>query len=208
MRCTPTICATLAGPPSFLMTEVAGSIDGERSYNRYEVKRGHSELANRRSAERTLRFWMIDEWLVSAIKSSGISQADLGREMTAGLCRSVDAAAVNKMANGKRKIKADEMLEIARITGFPLPEHTAKGKPIPTSGKSSGQIPRERVLAAIEVALSVVMKDEPSKARALSHIVLSIAENPPSSTPNIDILDRIRIGVEAQARPILDERSQ
>jgi len=41
------------------------------------------------------------------------------------LQRGIAAAAVNKMTLGKRALSADEMLEIAQVTGFPLPDFGA-----------------------------------------------------------------------------------
>lgn len=46
-----------------------------------------------------------------------MSQADLAREMTEKLGRSIDRAAVNKMVKGTRKISADEMFVMTNIFG-------------------------------------------------------------------------------------------
>jgi phage repressor protein C with HTH and peptisase S24 domain len=58
---------------------------------------------------------MLSEWLQEALKTTGVSQADLGRYLTLKLKRSIDRAAVNKMAKGTRNIAADEMIEIVRF---------------------------------------------------------------------------------------------
>lgn len=63
----------------------------------------------------------LQDWLKAAIAFSGISQAELGRQLSATLRRNIDRAAVNKMTKGGRAIAGDEMLEIERITGFNLP---------------------------------------------------------------------------------------
>lgn len=44
-----------------------------------------------------------------------MSQAELSRQLTAALGRSIDRAAVNKMLTGDRKIAADEMIAATRI---------------------------------------------------------------------------------------------
>ncbi len=41
--------------------------------------------------------------------------------MSTYMKRGIDRAAVNKMVSGERKVSAEEMFAIARITGFPLP---------------------------------------------------------------------------------------
>lgn len=65
---------------------------------------------------------MLSEWLLNALKSSRITQAELSRQLSAELGRSVDKAAVNKMTKGIRKIAADELLAIERITATPAPK--------------------------------------------------------------------------------------
>ncbi|KFC73220.1 hypothetical protein FG93_01964 [Bosea sp. LC85] len=44
-----------------------------------------------------------------------MSQAELARQLTEALGRSIDRAAINKMTTGNRKISGDEMLAITRI---------------------------------------------------------------------------------------------
>lgn len=65
---------------------------------------------------------MLSQWLNDAISISGISQAELARRLTDSLGRSIDRAAVNKMAKGKRGIAADEMMQIAKLTNVPVPD--------------------------------------------------------------------------------------
>lgn len=64
---------------------------------------------------------MLSEWLREALDLSGVKQAELARQLTEKLGRSIDRAAVNKMASGTRAISGDELLEIERITGFEAP---------------------------------------------------------------------------------------
>jgi hypothetical protein len=64
-------------------------------------------------------------WVRCAIESAGMSQADLSRKMIASGFNTFDRAAVNKLTLGSRSLKANEMIEISRITGFPILEATA-----------------------------------------------------------------------------------
>jgi hypothetical protein len=68
------------------------------------------------------------KWAREALDHAGISQAELARELTKVLRRSIDRAAVNKMLISKpkkgqkaRDISADEMIAIQEITGFSAP---------------------------------------------------------------------------------------
>lgn len=63
---------------------------------------------------------MMSEWLIAALESSGVSQSDLAKKLTAMLGKSIDRAAVNKMTKNARTIEAREMLAIAEITGAKL----------------------------------------------------------------------------------------
>lgn len=67
-------------------------------------------------------------WAKEALAHAEMSQAELARELTRHLKRSIDRAAVNKMLilkpkNGQkaRDISAEEMLAIQEITGYPAP---------------------------------------------------------------------------------------
>ncbi|MFC5423021.1 LexA family protein [Bosea eneae] len=62
---------------------------------------------------------MLSDWLSKLLRETGVSQAELARQLTASLGRSIDRAAVNKMASGQRKIAADEMLAITRLLKKP-----------------------------------------------------------------------------------------
>lgn len=66
--------------------------------------------------------YMLEQWAKEAIDASGLSQAEISRRMTEALGRSLDRAAINKVFKGKRKLSADEMVELARIAGVDLPE--------------------------------------------------------------------------------------
>lgn len=69
---------------------------------------------------------MLGKWLQDGLKAAGVSQAELARQLTQALGRSIDRAAVNKMVAGDRSIKADEMLEITRILQSAPPGQSAE----------------------------------------------------------------------------------
>jgi SOS-response transcriptional repressor LexA len=89
------------------------------------------------------------KWLSDALKQSGISQAELARQLSRQLGRDIDRAAVNKMCivleksgQKRRRIAADELLAIAEITGVPAPHVETTGAiPVPIlSWVSAGQL--------------------------------------------------------------------
>jgi phage repressor protein C with HTH and peptisase S24 domain len=63
----------------------------------------------------------LGKWLVKALQHGGVTQADLARELTTRLGRSIDRAAVNKMTKNLRLITADELLIASEVTGYPAP---------------------------------------------------------------------------------------
>lgn len=69
------------------------------------------------------------KWVREALAHSGLSGAELARRLTDELRRPIDRAAVQKMqivrtkgTTKARAVKADEMMAIARITGYPVPD--------------------------------------------------------------------------------------
>lgn len=64
---------------------------------------------------------MLSQWIKTALKASGVSQAEASRQLTQRLGRSIDRAAVNKMTKGKREIAGDELLALGKITGIAPP---------------------------------------------------------------------------------------
>ena len=61
----------------------------------------------------------LEQW-VEIVVSRG-SQAELSRRLTKELRRSIDRAAVNKMALGARAVAADELLAMEAVSGIPIP---------------------------------------------------------------------------------------
>ncbi len=100
-------------------------------------------------------FGMLADWLRKALEHSGISQAELSRQLTERLGRSIDRAAVNKMLIGDdkgkkgRKIAGDEMIAIAEITGYPAPETKLEGGI--TLSASSAARPTTRALRQVPI---------------------------------------------------------
>lgn len=72
----------------------------------------------------------LSKWLVAALKhADNLSQAELARKLTEKLGRSIDRAAVNKMAKpGGRGIAADELLAISEITEYPAPSPRGRAR--------------------------------------------------------------------------------
>src|SRR3569833_68213 len=63
----------------------------------------------------------MENWLQTALNTAGMTQAQLAREMTRILGRSIDRAAVNKLAKETRRMQADELMAIIRLTGAEPP---------------------------------------------------------------------------------------
>jgi SOS-response transcriptional repressor LexA len=62
----------------------------------------------------------LSQWVTKVAKAVG-GQAELARQLTGALHKSIDRAAVNKMAIGQRRILAEEMLAMSSISRLPLP---------------------------------------------------------------------------------------
>jgi transcriptional regulator with XRE-family HTH domain len=73
---------------------------------------------------------MLSEWLRAALEAAGKSQSDLSRVLTAQLGRSIDRAAVNKMASGSRAIAADELIAMATYLNAPMPPGIERRVPL------------------------------------------------------------------------------
>lgn len=84
-----------------------------------------SRIYSRDMANRPLH-----EWLSAALARNGVSQAELARQLSDVLSRSIPRSAVNKMVLGSRAISADEMLAIARILKS-APPTSADGAEVP-----------------------------------------------------------------------------
>ena len=65
---------------------------------------------------------MLSEWLRTAMQEADLSGAELARQLSEKLHRSIDRAAVSKMLKEERDIKADEMLAIEQLTGLAAPK--------------------------------------------------------------------------------------
>lgn len=129
---------------------------GARSGLRYDPRMNEGALA---------------KWAREALKQKGISQADLAREMTRKLGRSIDRAAVNKLllarpkANQKRRqLAADELLAIEEITGYPAPlgrRPAALSVPL-VSWVSAGRLTQRLAVTAADVLRQVMVAELPT----------------------------------------------
>jgi SOS-response transcriptional repressor LexA len=79
-----------------------------------------------------MRILPVHQWVKAAMQHAKMpSQAELARQLSQKLRRSIDRAAVNKMIKGERDVSADEMLAIEEITGLPVPSpHVAQQVPL------------------------------------------------------------------------------
>lgn len=95
---------------------------------------------------------MLADWLRKSLKTKNVAQADLARQLTARLNRSIDRSAVNKMALGKRGIAADEMLAIADILGVDPPANSGSmttSEPVHISPSSEALV-EVRIVGKVE----------------------------------------------------------
>lgn len=79
---------------------------------------------------------MEKEWVERALQHSGLTQAALAREMHNRFNTPDDRSLINKMLKAGRKVQAIEMLRIAKITGYPLPENFLPNSPGSTAKDS------------------------------------------------------------------------
>lgn len=61
------------------------------------------------------------DWVNQALEHSGLSQAELARELTNRFKWPDNRSILNKIVKGDRDLKADEMFDISKATGFPIP---------------------------------------------------------------------------------------
>lgn len=61
------------------------------------------------------------EWVKQALQHAGMSQSDLARELTANYGWSDNRSILNKIVKGTRTLEAEEMFDIAKATGYPIP---------------------------------------------------------------------------------------
>jgi hypothetical protein len=93
----------------------------------------------------TFRYtWSMEkEWVQRALDHSGLSQAALAREMHKRFKTPDDRSIINKILKSDRKVQAIEMLRIAKITGYPLPENFSLHAARHDSGDASGPLDRD-----------------------------------------------------------------
>lgn len=64
---------------------------------------------------------MNGEWIEKALAASGMKQAELARRLSIEIGRNIERQMISKMMSGIRRVSADEMYGISRVTRYPLP---------------------------------------------------------------------------------------
>jgi hypothetical protein len=67
------------------------------------------------------------EWVLKALKHSGMSQAELTRVLARDHGWADNRSILNKILTGERTLKAEEMFDISKATGYPIPDGGAQG---------------------------------------------------------------------------------
>ena len=113
----------------------AGSMALHCSDHRYRCKPLVAKLEPDAVAIMRYASEMIANWVKAALEHADMNNAELARQLTERLGRSIDRAAVQKMqmveATEKTKpraVAADEMIAISEITGLPIPAAMASQK--------------------------------------------------------------------------------
>lgn len=109
------------------------------------------------------------KWVAEALEKSGLSQAELARQLERQLGRSIDRAAVNKMCltrlkpgQKRRKVAADEMLAIEQITGHAAPAEMRPALSVPLlSSVQAGRFAASSPVAAADILRYVKATDLP-----------------------------------------------
>lgn len=65
---------------------------------------------------------MFEKWVLSALESANLSQAELSRQLHQRFGWADDRSVVNKIVKRKREVSAKELFDISQITGYPLPD--------------------------------------------------------------------------------------
>lgn len=133
------------------------------------IENGHDKLA---------------QWVMEALNSAGITQAELSRQLSNRLQRSIDRAAVNKLKNGQRQLSADEILAISEITRYPLPVSQSFVAQQGGSGIRSPSVLDDRVkVSALEDVISATLETKigpfaAATARDLASALVDAALSP------------------------------
>lgn len=158
-----------------------------RSDERYQRQADCCQISNGRVKRHALQSAMISKWVSQALETSGLTQAEASRLLTENLRREIDRAAINKMISGVRAVKAEEMLELARITGFPLPETRAE----PANDKAL----RDLLPAALEAAFSEALSD-PALGEDIARVVIEALGQPMDRVYKVSPEQAMRVTVQ------------
>jgi hypothetical protein len=64
----------------------------------------------------------LSAWVQKALDHANMTQAELSRALIQAGLPTIDRSAVNKIVLGARKLSGDELLEVSRTTGYPIPD--------------------------------------------------------------------------------------
>jgi phage repressor protein C with HTH and peptisase S24 domain len=133
---------------------------------------------------------MFTDWLKQALKDSGMGQAELARRLTAQLGRSIDRAAVNKMASGKRSISADELVSIASILKVDAPSGSITDARTDQDGPSEGYRVDENVV--YEGPATLPPRDGPRDIQELGITVGGFGDDDDAFELNGQVIDMVK----------------
>lgn len=135
----------------------------------------------------------LSEWVQKALTYADMKQADLSRALIQSGLRTIDRSAVNKVVLGTRKLSANEMLEISRITDYPTPDRRIgaskikqeqlppppehRGPPTHKQADASEQaIPHEQREARLLALFAKVLEAQGTNAAVAERLASAIAK--------------------------------
>jgi hypothetical protein len=85
-----------------------------------------------------------NDWVSQALDHAQMKQAELSRALIQSGLSTIDRSAVNKIVLGTRKLSAEEMLVISKITRFQIQGGAPPTQAVEEAGQT-GQIPKDRL---------------------------------------------------------------
>jgi hypothetical protein len=148
---------------------------------------------------------MFAGWVRAAIAKFG-TQAELSRRLSALLKREIHAAAVNKLASGKRALAADEMLAIAQIADYPV-LISLTGDTLDKSNGQRSTFNEDHLIRLFSYALQWRGLDA-GAARNLAASLLEAARNHPDRTDSVLSDDQLETVARALVAALGSQRQQ
>ena len=128
----------------------------------------------------------LSEWVQRALDHAGMKQAELSRVLVQSGLRTIDRSAVNKVVLGTRKLSAEEMLEVSRITGYPIPDRRIG------AGKRDGDPAENEISEAVAKARLNVVSFKPAEKAVDEHP--KVADDRPIDRPDNQDISRATPG--------------